>query len=104
VIAEAARIYLFVFGALTFAGGIMGFVKARSRASLVAGAIPGALLVVAGYLSGRTGFLLGLAVSLMLTGRFVAAFGKSKKMMPAGMMVILGLLGVGLTAAAVLVR
>src|SRR4051794_8264502 len=41
---DLARIYLFGFGALTIAGGVMGFVKAKSRASLIAGTISGVLL------------------------------------------------------------
>ena len=36
---ELARIYLFVFGVLTIAGGVMGFVKAKSKPSLIAGGI-----------------------------------------------------------------
>ena len=34
---DAVRIFLYVFGALTMAGGIMGYVKANSRPSLIAG-------------------------------------------------------------------
>lgn len=100
---EAVRLYFFVFGVVTIAGGVMGFVKAKSKPSLVAGSIAGALLVLAGYLQGTTGRLglfLGLAVSAALAGRFVSAYRKSKKMMPAGLMAVLGLIGVALTIAA----
>ncbi len=100
---EAVRLYFFVFGVLTIAGGVMGFVKAKSKPSLIAGAIAGALLVLAGYLQGTTGRLglfLGLAVSAALAGRFVSAYRKSKKVMPAGLMAVLGIIGAALAIAA----
>lgn len=97
---EAVRIYLFVFGAATIAGGVVGYVKAKSTASIVAGSISGGLLLVSGYLSGRGGSYgpgLGLLVSTMLTGRFAGAFRQSRKVMPAGLMTALGLIGMALT-------
>ena len=50
---DAIRFYLFLFGVLTIAGGIMGFVKAKSRASLIAGTI--AIGSSASTLSARAG-------------------------------------------------
>jgi uncharacterized membrane protein (UPF0136 family) len=104
---EAVRIYLYVFGALTIAGGVVGFVKAKSKASLVAGGTSGVLLLGAAYVMAARptfGLGLGLIVSLGLAGRFISAFRKSGKLMPAGMMAVLGTLGVCLTAAAFLSR
>jgi uncharacterized membrane protein (UPF0136 family) len=104
---DAARIYLYVFGALTIAGGVMGYVKAKSRPSLIAGGTSGALLLVAAYLVGTRptfGLGLGLVVSLGLAGRFIGAFRKSGKVMPAGLMAVLGTLGVLLTAYGLLGR
>lgn len=100
-----AHFYLFVFGALTIAGGILGFVNAKSKASLIAGGISGVALMAAGYLAGaaatwRIGMILGLVVSAALAGRFVGAYRKSKKLMPAGVMAALGIVGVVLTAVA----
>ncbi|MDB6147845.1 MAG: hypothetical protein JWO45_1509 [Spartobacteria bacterium] len=43
-----AKIYFLVFGLLTIAGGIMGYVKAGSTASIIAGSLTGILLIVAG--------------------------------------------------------
>ncbi len=100
---ELARIYLFVFGVLTIAGGVMGFVKANSRPSLVAGGLSGLLLLVAGYLVGdkpQVGLILGLVVSLALAARFVMTYRKSKKLMPAGLMAVLGIVGVAVTVLA----
>ena len=92
---DVVRIYLFVFGALTIAGGVVGYVKAKSRASIVAGSLFGVLLIVAGYLSGgRLGLALGLGLSAMLAARFSKAFRSSGKVMPAGLMAALGLVGI----------
>ncbi len=102
---EFARIYLFVFGVLTIAGGVMGFVKAKSLPSLIAGGLSGVLLVVAGALAStgsRLGFGLGLVVSLALAGRFVGAFLKSKKLMPAGLMAALSVAAIVITTLALL--
>jgi len=100
--------YLAVFGVLTFAGGVVGFVKAKSVASLIAGGIAGALLFVACALTFRAGtnqgagLLLGLVVSAALAARFGMAFRKTKKVMPAGLMALLGSAGVVVTASAFL--
>jgi uncharacterized membrane protein (UPF0136 family) len=98
---DLVRVYLVVFGLLSIAGGVMGFVKAKSNASLIAGGIAGALLVLAGYLLGtanaRAGLILGIVVSVALAGRFVPSFLKTRKPMPAGMMAALSVVGAVLT-------
>jgi uncharacterized membrane protein (UPF0136 family) len=102
---DAVRIYLYVFGVLTIAGGIMGYVKANSRPSLIAGVSSGVLLIGAAYLvgaKGMIGLLLGLIVSLPLAGRFISGFRKTGKIMPAGVMALLSVGGVVLTIAALL--
>ena len=100
---DLTRIYYFIFGALTIAGGVMGFVKAGSKASLIAGGVSGVLLLLAGWLvrdKVYVGLGLGLVVSIALAGRFVPGFLETKKMMPAGMMAILSVIGIVLTAVA----
>ncbi len=104
---EAIRFYLFLFGVLTIAGGIMGFVKAKSRASLVAGTVSGVLLLGAGYAvagRGSVGLIVGLVVSLALAARFGATFKKSRKAMPHGLMALLGTVGVIVTTLGLLER
>jgi len=92
-----------VFGLVAAAGGVMGFVKAKSRPSLVAGLASGALLFGASglFCTGRTlgGAALGGLVSLALVGRFGPAFAKTKKVMPAGLVAGLGAAGVLLAGA-----
>lgn len=101
---DLVRIYLFVFGAITVVGGVIGFVKAKSRASLIAGGISGAALIAAGAMIGgaNTTMALGLGfvVSLALTARFGNAFRTTKKVMPAGLIAALGIGGIVLTLLA----
>lgn len=92
-----AKIYFIIFGLLTIVGGVIGFVKAGSTASIIAGSISGILLIVAAYLlPGQV--VLGLAiagvVSLLLAGRFILAFMKTGQAMPAGLMSVLSVIGV----------
>ena len=98
-----AKIYFIIFGLLTIAGGVMGYVKAGSMASIIAGSISGILLLVAAFLlPSNLALALGLAalVSLALAGRFVPAFIKTGHFMPAGMMSILSMIGLVVAIAA----
>ena len=98
-----AKIYFIIFGLLTIAGGVMGFVKAGSVASIVAGGISGVLLLLAAFLLPQQfaiALILAAVVSILLAGRFVPAFLKTGKMMPAGMMAILSVIGVVLAIVA----
>jgi uncharacterized membrane protein (UPF0136 family) len=98
-----AKIYFIVFGLLTIAGGVMGYVRAQSNASLIAGLFSGLLLLLAAFLlpgQATTGILLGGIVSLLLIGYFLPKFFASGKMMPAGMMSVLSFVGVAFAIAA----
>jgi len=97
------KIYFIVFGLLTIAGGIMGFVKAGSNASLIAGSLSGLLLLLAAFLlpsHAPLGPALGGIVSLLLIGYFLPAFFRTGKMMPAGMMSLLSVLGMAFAIVA----
>ncbi len=96
-------IYFIVFALLTIVGGVIGFVKAKSKASLIAGSISGALLLVAAVLlrgdSMRAGLILAAVVSLLLAGRFIPGFLKKRAFMPAGMLSVLSVAGLVLAIA-----
>jgi uncharacterized membrane protein (UPF0136 family) len=94
---EATRIYFILFGVLTIAGGIVGYFKAGSVASIIAGSITGVLLLVAAFLLPQhrgVGLATALVVSLLLAGQFVPKFLQTGRVMPAGMMSILSVIGV----------
>ncbi len=95
---------LSLYGLLVLVGGVIGYVKAKSRASLVSGIGFGVLLGLASRLvssgSVRVGAGLGVVLALALLGRFLPAFMKTKKVMPAGLVVALGAVVVVLGAIA----
>jgi uncharacterized membrane protein (UPF0136 family) len=92
-----AKIYFIVFGVLTIVGGVIGYVKAGSTASIIAGAISGIALIVAACLlpgNAAVGLIIAGLVSLALAGRFIPAFMRTGTLMPAGLMAGLSLIGV----------
>jgi uncharacterized membrane protein (UPF0136 family) len=99
----AAKIYFIVFGILTIAGGVVGYVKAGSVASIVAGGITGVLLLVAAFLLPEyrvVGLATACIVSLLLAAQFVPKFLRTGRVMPAGMMSILSVIGIIVAIAA----
>ena len=79
------------YGALSLVGGAIGYAKARSRASLIAGSISGALLIAcaAGVQHGqRTAALVSLVVAVALGARFFAVWLQKRRVMPDLIMVL----------------
>ena len=92
-----AKIYFIIFGLLTIVGGVIGYVKAGSTASIIAGAISGIALIVAAFLlpgNVALGLIVAGVVSIFLAARFIPAFMKTGKAMPAGLMAVLSAIGV----------
>ena len=90
------KLYFIVFGLLTIVGGIMGYVRAGSTASIIAGSISGILLLLAAFLlpgNIAAGLALAAIVSFLLAGRFLPAFLKTGAVMPAGIMSVLSVIG-----------
>jgi uncharacterized membrane protein (UPF0136 family) len=94
---EAAKIYFIVFGALTILGGIVGYVKAGSVASIIAGSITGVLLLVAAFLLPEhrmAGLATALIISLLLAAQFMPKLLRTGRIMPAGIMSLLSVIGI----------
>jgi uncharacterized membrane protein (UPF0136 family) len=92
-----AKIYFIIFGLLTIVGGVIGYLKAGSTASIVAGGISGVALIVAAYLlpgNVALGLVIAGVVSIALAGKFIPDFMRTGKVMPAGLMAILSVIGV----------
>jgi uncharacterized membrane protein (UPF0136 family) len=92
-----AKIYFIIFGLLTIVGGVIGYVKAGSTASIIAGGISGIALIAAAFLlpgNPPLGLIIAGVVSIALAARFIPAFMKTGKVMPAGLMAVLSAIGV----------
>ena len=77
------------YGILLLVGGIMGYVSAKSKASLISGLISGLLLLVSAFLQWQqiqTGLLLAQIATLALAIVFSIRLWKTRKFMPAGLM------------------
>ncbi|GBC93890.1 hypothetical protein HRbin15_02392 [bacterium HR15] len=89
---NAFQIAVLVYALIIAAGGIMGYVSAKSTASLISGLISGVLLLVAFALSLRNpkvGFALAALIALGLGIFFLVRFLHTGKWMPAGISVVL---------------
>ena len=64
------------YGALSLAGGVMGYVRANSRASLIAGGISG-LLLLGGAVLAVSQPVLGLGLAAVVSAALVARFARS---------------------------
>ena len=92
-----AKIYFIIFGLLTIVGGVIGYVKAGSTASIVAGGISGIALIAAAFLlpgNAPLALIIAGVVSIALAGKFIPDFMKTGKIMPAGLMAVLSAIGV----------
>jgi len=102
-----ARIFFFVYAAFTALGGLMGFIKANSKPSLIAGLISGLLLALSGWLiptKTTAGCVMGVVVSLLLLGKFLPAYLKKGQAMPAIPMIILSAAGIAFAIAGLVRR
>lgn len=105
VIIAAVKVYYLIFALLTIAGGIMGYVKAKSVVSVVSGSISGVVLIVASFLLPQRpilGGVIALFVSVLLAGKFVPDFVHKRAFLPGGLMALLSLASIVLTILALL--
>ena len=97
-----APLYFILFGTLSAVFGILGWVRAKSKASLIAGVASGLLLSLAGILGflkpGDSGLWVGGVVAMALLGRVLPAFLKTRALYPAGILAALALGGVVVAA------
>jgi uncharacterized membrane protein (UPF0136 family) len=80
---------LWIYIVLLLAGGLMGFLKAKSKISLMTAAVSAALLIVTaipGLLGWRLASGLADAIMAVLLVVFALRLSKTRKFMPSGLM------------------
>lgn len=91
---KTLTIFVLVYALLLLIGGLIGYFKADSLASLLMGSIFAVLLFLSGILV-HQGFFLGLISSriltLLLSFFFLYRYIQTHKVMPAGIMALLSL-------------
>ena len=94
----AGQVALAVYALLLAGGGYMGYAKAGSRPSLIAGTASAAVALLALALTflGGFGFWIGLILSVALTIMFGVRLSKTGKFMPSGMLLILSVAMIGM--------
>ena len=100
---NTTSLLVIVYALLVIVGGVLGFVKAGSRPSLIGGLVGGLALLAAGWGISR-GQVWGLQAALVLTLAllvfFIVRYIRTRAFMPGGLMAVLSLLalvGEGLT-------
>jgi uncharacterized membrane protein (UPF0136 family) len=96
-----------VYGILALIGGIMGYVQANSKVSLISGTLSGLLLIFAAFmqLNGQFwGLLLAALVTAALVVFFCLRLTKTRKFMPSGLMATLGMVALVLMVNQIVAR
>jgi len=86
------------YGLLAMIGGVMGYLKVKSKMSIISGVVSGLLLVFSAIvqLQGHQwGLTLAAVVAAALVIIFAVRLAKTRKFMPAGLMIIAGVLSLG---------
>ena len=81
------------YGLLAGLGGIWGYIKSKSKPSLISGCLSGILLLVAAVIQIRgadLGLLIARIVVLLLIVVFAVRLIKTRKLMPSGIMLAAG--------------
>lgn len=89
---------ILIFAAVIFAGGLIGYWTAGSRASLISGTASAGLLVLAFFLA-RTNPIQGLMAAAVISALLAIVFAirafKTRKLMPSGMLLLLSVVAAG---------
>lgn len=85
---------IFVYGLLIALGGIMGFVKSGSLASLISGSVFGLALLISAYFLSKgkiAAQYVALSLTFLLDGIFTYRFAKTLHFFPTGFLSLISL-------------
>lgn len=90
---QFAVISIPIYALLVIFGGIFGYLKAKSKMSLISALISGTALLVTWFFVSSVSLKLGLAtgIAAVLLVVFIMRFIRTRKFMPAGLMMLLSL-------------
>jgi uncharacterized membrane protein (UPF0136 family) len=101
-VTDIARYSVLILSIFMLVGGILGFVKAQSKASLIAGVASAILLAICFGVSlsnTSSGLIAAFVIACALDVVFAKRLVKTKKFMPSGMLLIVN----GITQVIVLI-
>lgn len=84
-----------LFGVVNIVGGLVGYLKAGSVASLISGGISGVILLLCAYgisLGSRFAAIVSIIIAILLGGRFITTIAKKFKIVPDLVIIIFSLL------------
>lgn len=89
---DLASVVVVFYGLFNLVGGILGYVKAKSRASLIAGSFSGIVLLACAYrirMGSMIASFTSLGIALLLGLRFLGTWFKTRRVMPDLLMILL---------------
>ena len=91
---QSTAIVVWAYGVLMALGGVIGYVKVRSKASLLSGVGFGLMLLASGYgvwQGSRDSLVVSAVIATVLVVIFAVRLTKTRRFMPAGVLAILSL-------------
>lgn len=90
---QIALVSIPVYGLIVALGGVFGYIKAQSKMSLISGLVSGAALLATWFFAISLPIKLGVATSIaaVLLITFIIRLVRTRKFMPAGLMMLLSL-------------
>src|SRR5208283_4598780 len=94
---QNTAIEIWAYGAMMMLGGVVGYLKVHSKASLIAGVGMGLGLLVSGFgvwRGSESSLIVAEVIAALLLVIFAIRLAKTKRFMPAGMLAVLSLAAV----------
>ena len=91
---QTTAIIVWAYGVLMAVGGVIGYLKVRSKASLISGVGFGLLLLASGYgvwQGSRESLVAATVIAALLVAIFAVRLAKTRRFMPAGVLAVLSL-------------
>lgn len=91
---QTTAIIVWTYGVLMAVGGVIGYLKVHSKASLLSGVGFGLMLLASGYgvwQGSRDSLMVSAVMAALLVAIFAVRLTKTRRFMPAGVLAVLSL-------------